>query len=279
MYEEVLKYGSLIVDALRSYSHPVFIYLPPNGELRGGAWVVVDPTINITHMEMFADPASRGGVLEAEGTVEIKFRQRDVRSTINRLDSVCIDLLSKLSSTNLSAAETKELEGKLLDRQTLLLPMYHQVAVQFADLHDTAGRMIEKGVISAVVEWRHSREFFYWRLLRRLEQLQLTRKLMEQDSCLEFQQSQAKLRRWYLEQRPVPGSGHESDREVYEWMRGEGRKIIGENMRRVAEAAAVKQIGSILSNRELSGSMSMIVQNLSTAQKTELISILQSSLD
>ena len=59
MYEEVLKYGSLIVDALRSYSHPVFIYLPPNGELRGGAWVVVDPTINISQIEMFADPESR----------------------------------------------------------------------------------------------------------------------------------------------------------------------------------------------------------------------------
>ena len=59
MYEEVLKYGSLIVDALRSYSQPVFIYLPPNGELRGGAWVVVDPTINISQIEMFADPESR----------------------------------------------------------------------------------------------------------------------------------------------------------------------------------------------------------------------------
>ena len=59
MYEEVLKYGSLIVDALRSYTQPVFIYLPPNGELRGGAWVVVDPTINLTQIEMFADPESR----------------------------------------------------------------------------------------------------------------------------------------------------------------------------------------------------------------------------
>ena len=103
-------------------------------------------------------------MLEAEGTVEIKFRQRDVLSTINRLDSVCIDLLSKLSSTNLSAAETKELEGKLLDRQTLLLPMYHQVAVQFADLHDTAGRMIEKGVISVscyVPKLKYANVFYY----------------------------------------------------------------------------------------------------------------------
>ena len=54
MYEEVLKYGAMIVDALRDYHHPIFIYLPPHGELRGGAWVVVDPSINPSQMEMYA---------------------------------------------------------------------------------------------------------------------------------------------------------------------------------------------------------------------------------
>ena len=33
---------------------PVFVYIPPGGELRGGAWVVVDPTINLEYMEMYA---------------------------------------------------------------------------------------------------------------------------------------------------------------------------------------------------------------------------------
>lgn len=45
-YGEVLKFGAQIVDALVGYKHPVFVYIPPNGELRGGAWVVIDPTIN-----------------------------------------------------------------------------------------------------------------------------------------------------------------------------------------------------------------------------------------
>ena len=54
MYDEVLKYGAMIVDGLRVYQQPVFIYLPPHGELRGGAWVVVDPTINPDHIEMYA---------------------------------------------------------------------------------------------------------------------------------------------------------------------------------------------------------------------------------
>ena len=59
MYDQVLKFGAYIVDALREYNQPVMIYIPPYAELRGGAWVVVDPTINPTHMEMFADELSR----------------------------------------------------------------------------------------------------------------------------------------------------------------------------------------------------------------------------
>lgn len=59
MYEEVLKYGSMIVDALREYKQVIYVYLPPNGELRGGAWVVLDPSINPEHMQMYADRESR----------------------------------------------------------------------------------------------------------------------------------------------------------------------------------------------------------------------------
>jgi acetyl-CoA carboxylase/biotin carboxylase 1 len=39
MYNEVLKYGSFIVDALVKYEQPIFVYIPPFGELRGGSWV------------------------------------------------------------------------------------------------------------------------------------------------------------------------------------------------------------------------------------------------
>lgn len=62
-HDEVLKYGSRIVDGLSSYKQPVFVYIVPNGELRGGAWVVLDPSINPVHMQMYADVDSRAGVL------------------------------------------------------------------------------------------------------------------------------------------------------------------------------------------------------------------------
>lgn len=46
--------GSLIVDGLSAYKRPVFVYILPNGELRGGAWVVLDPSINANgQMEMW----------------------------------------------------------------------------------------------------------------------------------------------------------------------------------------------------------------------------------
>ena len=74
MYNEILKFGAMIVDALVEYQHPIFIYIPKHGELRGGAWVVIDPAINPEKMEMYADLDSRGGILEPPGIVEVKFR-------------------------------------------------------------------------------------------------------------------------------------------------------------------------------------------------------------
>ncbi|KAH0625645.1 hypothetical protein JD844_015237 [Phrynosoma platyrhinos] len=56
-------------------------------------------------------------------------------------------------SPELSEQDRKDLEKQLKAREDHLLPIYHQVAVQFADLHDTPGRMQEKGVITVVVEW------------------------------------------------------------------------------------------------------------------------------
>jgi acetyl-CoA carboxylase/biotin carboxylase 1 len=60
MFFEILKFGSYIVDGLTEYKKPIFIYLPPFSELRGGAWVVVDPTINLKMMEFYSDENARG---------------------------------------------------------------------------------------------------------------------------------------------------------------------------------------------------------------------------
>jgi len=45
-------------------------------------------------------------------------------------------------------------------REKELMPVYHQLAVAFAALHDTPRRMQAKGTISAIVPWAQSRSFF-----------------------------------------------------------------------------------------------------------------------
>lgn len=53
LFEGVLQMGSLIVEQLRRYRQPVFVYLPPGAELRGGAWAVVDSQVCIISLKMF----------------------------------------------------------------------------------------------------------------------------------------------------------------------------------------------------------------------------------
>ena len=48
-------------------------------------------------MEMYADEESRGGVLEPQGTVEIKFRKREIIKLIERTDPEYASIKSKLS--------------------------------------------------------------------------------------------------------------------------------------------------------------------------------------
>ena len=146
MYEEVIKFGADIVDALHDYDQPIIIYIPPFAELRGGSWVVIDPTINPKEMEMYADPNSRGGVLEPEGIVSIKLRLKDQRPIMERLDPQMKRLVTDLKNAP-DAATKNRLEGLIKARVEILSPIYHQVAVQFADLHDTPSRMMAKGVI------------------------------------------------------------------------------------------------------------------------------------
>uniref|UniRef100_A0A7E4VD69 Acetyl-CoA carboxylase n=1 Tax=Panagrellus redivivus TaxID=6233 RepID=A0A7E4VD69_PANRE len=157
MFEMVLKFGAAIVDALQAYTQPVIVYIPPFGELRGGAWAVLDTQINSTCITMIADNDSRGGVLEPDGIVEIKFRQRD----LNALMLKCDAQLQALSRTAPSA-ETKSAIAK---RQEALTPVYRTIAVKFADLHDTTARMLAKGAIHDRVEWREARNYIH-RLLR-----------------------------------------------------------------------------------------------------------------
>jgi len=180
MFDEILKFGAHIVDKLVAFSQPVFIYIPPLAELRGGAWVVIDPTINLDIMEMYAADTARGGVLEPQGIVEIKFREKDLKNTMHRLDNEIIRLDAQIAEARREADSGREakLRARVDAREKLLLPVYTSVAVHFADMHDTPGRMTHVGAIRAEVPWRQARAFFYHRLQRRLAEFEARNRLV-----------------------------------------------------------------------------------------------------
>jgi len=146
------------------------VYIPPYGELRGGSWVVVDPTINAKYMEMYADEDARGGVLEPEGIIGIKYRKDRQLETMARLDPTYGQLKRKAADTSISREELATIKTQMAERENLLLPIYGQIAHQFADLHDRAGRMEAKGTIRMPLKWLNARRFFYWRLRRKLNE-------------------------------------------------------------------------------------------------------------
>ncbi|GLV36890.1 Acetyl-CoA carboxylase [Carabus blaptoides fortunei] len=294
MYEQIVKFGAYIVDGLRQYTQPIITYIPPNGELRGGAWAVVDPTINSRYMEMYADPESRGGVLEPEGIVEIKFRKKDLLKTMHRIDPQTMELQAQInvitassrserkSSITQQTIERKspeliELERKLADREKNLLAIYHQVAVHFADLHDTPERMHEKGTILDIVPWKKSRKILYWRLRRLLLQHTCITQLLDAQPHLSVGQAEAMLRRWFIEDKgAAEGYRWDNNENVVDWL-SEQRKIedsvVSRNLLAVKKDAKINQIKESLEDCPdiALDAVVELIHKLSPHQKAEVI--------
>lgn len=128
-------------------------------------------------MELYADEDARGGVLEPEGIVNIKYRRDKQLETMARLDPIYKELKASLADKSLTQDQQSDIKVKMTERENLLLPVYMQIALQFADLHDRAGRMRAKGAIRQSLRWREARRFFYWRLRRRLHEERTLKKM------------------------------------------------------------------------------------------------------
>ncbi|XP_059843867.1 acetyl-CoA carboxylase 2 isoform X2 [Hypanus sabinus] len=287
MYDQVLKFGSSIVDSLREFQQPVLVYIPPHAELRGGSWAVIDPTINPLYIELYADKESRGGVLEPEGTVEIKFKRKDLVKTMRRLDTICSDLVDQLGSPELSEEVRKDLGAKLKAREDYLFPIYHQVATQFADLHDTPGRMQEKGVITDVLEWKTVRAFFYWRLRRLLLEEVAKQAIIKANQELSDGHIKSMLRRWFVEtEGTVKAYLWDNNQHVVAWLEqhlneeDNTRSVIWENIKYLKRDYALKHIRNLVqANPEVAmDSIIHMAQHITPAQRAQ-ISHLLTALD
>lgn len=266
MYNEVLKYGSFIVDALVDFKQPIITYIPPHGELRGGSWVVVDPTINPDMMEMYADVASRAGVLEPEGMVGIKFRRDKLIAAMARLDPIYAELKQELT-TQLTPEEHSQVSAKLVARERALLPIYSQISVQFADLHDRSGRMLAKGVISKEIEWTQSRRFFFWRLRRRLNEEYLLKIIGETLSSKTKLEKVARLKSW------MPTVEYDDDEAVSNFIESNHEKL-QEKIEELQAEKRRKELNTLL-KKDSSVASEAIKEYLSTLSLEEKKALLQ----
>ena len=232
MFNEILKFGAMIVEALSDYMQPVYVYLPPHAELRGGAWAVIDPHISpLGMMEMYCSESSRGGILEPTGTVEIKFRQREKKAAMLRLDPEMIRLgkeksvlegkLRKARLGTRKGTDTVELtsleltlgenEKQTRERQRKIEKVYHQIALTFAELHDTPQRMFKKETVSAIIEWKNSRRIFYNKLVRAVTENEIFKSMRKIAPKLTLDQCRKKILKGY--------QGKEDDVEILNYLK------------------------------------------------------------
>lgn len=277
MYNEVLKYGSFIVDALVKYEQPIFVYIPPFGELRGGSWVVVDPTINPTAMEMYADTEARGGVLEPEGIIGIKYRKDKQLETMARVDPVYGSLkkqMTEAQSKGASKEVTDVIKKKMTEREQQLLPVYSQISLQYADLHDRAGRMKAKGVIRDILEWRNARRFFYWRVRRRLNEEYILRRMAAINSSAKATPEQrvrhlAMLQAWSA----IP-QFETQDKDVAIWYE-ENRKVVHDKVEALKAEAAREQIASLLAGKAAFSGVRDVLRTMPIEQRDDIMKFLR----
>uniref|UniRef100_A0A0E0EX18 Uncharacterized protein n=1 Tax=Oryza meridionalis TaxID=40149 RepID=A0A0E0EX18_9ORYZ len=222
LFDGILQAGSMIVENLRTYRQPVFVYIPMAGELRGGAWVVIDRNINPEHIEMYAERTAKGNVLEPEVLVKIPitFRPKELEECMLRLDPQLINLntrLEEMRKKNSGASEMETIWKRLTARMEQLMPIYTQVATRFAELHDASARMAAKGLISKVVDWEDS-----WHsstgdceggLLRMHLPGKLEKRLLSHQSTLEY------IKKWFLASRESEGDSENwnNDEAFFAW--------------------------------------------------------------
>lgn len=140
------------------------------------------------------------------------------------------------------------IEVDIAERTDQLIPAFHSVAVHFADLHDSPVRMLAKGCIRGIVEWRDSRCHFYWRLRRRLLQDKLVQRI--QTACLggvEWTEATALLRQWLL------GDVQPDEKWLDDqWMvgvlsgQGDAESVVGKRVRDLQAETVMQQVKDAL---------------------------------
>ena len=204
---------------------------------------------------MYADEDARGGVLEPEGIVGIKYRREKQLDTMARLDPEYGQLRAKLADKTLSHDAQSDIKVKMTQREKLLAPVYLQIALQFADLHDRAGRMEAKHTIRMPLQWKNARRFFYWRLRRRLSEEVLIKRIVSAStseksnvtSAANKDTNLAMLKAWTG---LLDKEFDRDDRKVAEWYESHRKEIYTKIDAYKAESVSRKVAELMMGNKE-----------------------------
>ena len=149
-----------------------------------------------------------------------------------------------------SVEDRTALELEIHKREHNLESMYHQVAVQFADLHDTPERMLEKNTIQEIVPWKSARRVLYWRLRRRLLEDRIQTEILTTQPGLGVRQVDAMLRRWFVEDKGATESYlWDQDEAAAAWLEAQCKNensVVTRNISCVRKDAVVTRVKEAL---------------------------------
>lgn len=176
LFEEVVKYGAMIVDELSKYDLPVILYMPPYAEIRGGAWVVIDTQINPDHIFFLVDEHATGSVLEPSGMESVPLVEREIRKDMRGNDCELARLYADRKNYAGQLDRIREIDARIEEREKEEYPGYVKKWLRIFRKHNTAERMLAVGTAHEVVSTGRARERMYRALVRGLDKMKLVAK-------------------------------------------------------------------------------------------------------
>ena len=174
-----------------------------------------------------------------------------------RLDPTYGELKAQSLTKGLTSEQLNSIKLKMTEREQLLGPIYQQIAIQFADLHDRAGRMQAKGTIRSALKWQNARRFFYWRLRRRLSEEVLLKKLNASQAAgatpvpttnmAQKETNLAILKNW---SGLLDAEFDKDDRKVAEWYESHRKEVYAKIDALKSDAISKKVAELLMSNKE-----------------------------
>lgn len=160
----------------------------------------------------------------------------------------------------------------MTERENLLLPVYMQISLQYADLHDRAGRMKAKDTIRMPLVWSQARRFFYWRLRRRLNE-EYVLKRMAASTAKELVSRSNSLKT--LEAWSALPKFDTDDMSVAMWYE-ENRKMIHEKIEGMKSEAVAYDVAALMRSNKQGGlkGVAQVLSMLPVEEREEVLKYL-----